>query len=67
MKLVAIHSQEAPSATSTLRDAIEDEFDSVIVFGFKNGQIFITSSDIEDNLRLLGALDAARQQIWANA
>lgn len=67
MKLVAIPSQEAPSATSTLRDAIEDEFDSVIVFGFKNGQIFITSSDIEDNLRLIGALDAARQQIWANA
>lgn len=42
-------------------------FESVIVFGFKDGKVLISASDIEDNLRLIGALEAAKQQVWANA
>ena len=67
MTIVTIPNREATSAAATLRNAIADEFDAVIVFGFKDGQIVITASEIEDNLRLLGALEAAKQQVWDNA
>ena len=43
------------------------EFDSVIVFGIKDGRIFIHTSHIEDNLRMIGALEAAKQQVWNSA
>ena len=67
MTIVSIPQQEAPTATNTLREAIAEGFDSVIVFGFKDGKVMISASDIEDNLRLIGALEAAKQQIWASA
>ncbi len=67
MTVISIPKQDAPSATTTLRKAITEGFESVIVFGFKDGKVLISASDIEDNFRLIGALDAAKQQVWANA
>ena len=67
MTVVSIPKQDAPSATTTLREAITEGFESVIVFGFKDGRISISASEIEDNLRLIGALEAAKQQVWTHA
>ena len=67
MVLAAIPSAEPTSASATLRDALAMEFDSVIVFGIKDGTIVIQASQIEDNLRMIGALEAAKQQVWNNA
>ena len=67
MKPYPIPAVEPTSASATLRDAISMEFDSVIVFGIKDGRIFIHTSHIEDNLRMIGALEAAKQQVWNNA
>ena len=38
-----------------------------VVFGIKDGTIVIQASKIEDNLRMIGALEAAKQQVWNNA
>lgn len=43
-----------------LRDSLAQEFDSVIVLGFKEGEIYIRSSGAEDQLRLIGALEMAK-------
>lgn len=64
MTISVIAASEPKGAALTLRDAIASGFDSVIVFGFKDEQIFIQASEVEDKLRLIGALDAAKMQIW---
>ena len=66
MSVSVIQSKEPQSTAITLRDAIANDFESVIVFGFKDGKITIQSSDIEDNIRLIGALEAAKQNVWNN-
>ena len=43
-----------------LRDSLAQEFDSVIVLGFKGDEIYIQSSGAEDQLRLIGALEMAK-------
>jgi len=43
-----------------LRDSLAQEFDSVIVLGFKDGRIHIQSSGADDELRLIGALEMAK-------
>jgi hypothetical protein len=42
----------------------EEEFNSVIIFGFKEDMIHIFKSDTEDSLRVLGALERAKQALW---
>lgn len=67
MSISVISTPEPKGSAITLRDAIASEFDSVIVFGFKDGSIVIQASNIEDNLRMIGALEAAKQRVWENA
>ena len=66
MSISVIQSKEPQSTAITLRNAIANDFESVIVFGFKDGKIIIQSSDIEDNIRIIGALEAAKQNVWSN-
>lgn len=65
--LQVISQEEATSSTSTLRDAIARGHKEVIVFGFKDGVVEISASKIESNFHLIGALEAAKMQIWGNA
>lgn len=67
MSIAVIQIKEPQSTAITLRDAIANDFESVIVFGFKDGKIIIKSSDIEDNIRLIGALEVAKQNVWNNS
>ncbi len=47
-----------------LQDAMEEEFTSVIVFGFKDKLINIKQSGSPNSLELMGALEAAKQHVW---
>jgi hypothetical protein len=47
-----------------LQDAMEEEFTSVIVFGFKDKLINIKQSGSPNSLELIGALEAAKQHVW---
>ena len=55
------------SAEEILRDAIQRDYESVIVFGFKDGNIFTRASAREDVLRLIGALEIAKRELWDTA
>lgn len=64
MSIVEFEPRQERSVRVTLEDAAAQEFDSVIVFGFRDGQISITSSACPDILRVIGALDRAKTHLW---
>ena len=67
-QVISIVDKPAESAViDALRDAVQAGYESVIVFGFIDGQIVITSSGNEDNLRVIGALEMAKAQLCATS
>lgn len=57
-----VHSRE--SARELLEWAMGEDFETVIVFGFKGDAIHTRASACEDCLRIVGALDAAKEEFW---
>lgn len=55
------------TSAQILKEAIYEEFETVIVFGFKKSRVHIKTSGLHSNLELMGALEAAKQQLWSNA
>lgn len=51
-------------AKEVLEDALRQNYESVIVFGFKDGQIFTRHSAIHNALEIIGALAVARDDFW---
>ena len=65
---ISILDKPAESAViDALRDAIQADYESVIVFGLIDGRIVITSSGNEDKLRVIGALEMAKAQLSATS
>lgn len=55
------------TSIAVLKEAIEMNPDTVICFCFDGSSVHIKASGIKSNLELIGALEAAKQQIWSNA
>lgn len=55
------------TSTPVLQEAIDMHPDTVIVFCFVGGRVHIKISGVHSNLELMGALEAAKQQLWSNA
>lgn len=55
------------SAKAILEEAHGKDFESVIVFGFKEGKIGIYSSKAKDYLTIIGALEEAKQILINNS
>lgn len=55
------------TSEQVLKEAIDVKPDTVIVFCFVAGRVHIKTSCIHSNLELIGALEAAKQQVWSNA
>lgn len=55
------------TSTPVLQEAIDAKFDTVIIFGFVGSRVHIKTSGVHSNLELMGALEAAKQQLWSNA
>lgn len=51
-------------AREVLEECIKAEYETVIVFGFKDGLIHSRHSATVDTLRLIGALTVARDEFW---
>lgn len=49
---------------AVLDAALADNYDSVIVFGFKDHQVRTRTSKSVNALELVGALEAAKREIW---
>lgn len=55
------------TSAQVLQEAIDANFQTVIIFGFDGGKVHIKTSGLHSNLELMGALEAAKQQLWSNA
>lgn len=55
------------TSEQVLQEAIDLKPDTVIVFCFVGSRVHIKTSGIHSNLELIGALEAAKQQVWSNA
>ena len=51
-------------AKEVLEDMLKSDFETVIVFGFKNGKIFTRHSAAINTLEVIGALTVAREYFW---
>jgi hypothetical protein len=62
MKLVGIPDRYKEHAKEILEESLEEDYDSVIVFGFikEENQFVIKSSPVHDRLAVLGALSEAQ-------
>ena len=68
MTLQVITSNDDSEVTETLRHAISEHYKTVIVFGLDDDRdITIHASSIESNTLILGALEMAKMQIFANS
>ncbi len=63
-KLKLINSPMTRDARKVLEDAIAEDFETVIIFGFKDGMVTTTASRRKNSLEILGALEAAKCSIW---
>jgi hypothetical protein len=52
------------NAISVLEEAKKEGFETVIVHGFKDGCIFTRVSARRSAIELLGALEAAKTEVW---
>lgn len=65
VKLASLPSKsERNEVRSVLTEALDDNFDEVILFGFKNGKIHIRRSKISSTMNTIGALEAAKIGLW---
>lgn len=63
-ELPTARSSRVDEAAAVLLEAQDERFESVIVMGFRGGQLFIQSSSCKSTLELIGALEAAKMQLW---
>lgn len=66
LSLVPPFSKQAlvEDSARALNRALEEEFTSVIIFGFKDDKVKTITSKSRDTLRVLGALEAAKRELW---
>lgn len=64
MKLVDAVKLDRNEVDKVIGDAKERDFESVIIFGLKDGIISIICSGVRDKIKILGALEAAKQHLW---
>lgn len=47
-----------------LEDVKKEEYDTIIVFGYKNGEVNVHGSGFVDRTRIIGALEIAKHVVW---
>ena len=63
MKVVNLK-DEKKAVKEVLQKAIAQEFEFVMLFGIKDGQYRIMSTSMNDRLRVIGFLEAAKVEVW---
>ena len=62
-ELELINGHYTRDATDLLTDAIEQNFETVVIVGFKNGAVHIQRSAMISRVSLLGAIEEAKHHI----
>ena len=52
------------SAEDTLIEAVGKEFESVIIVGYKDGEVFIQPSHIKNMTTMIGAIEIAKLHLF---
>ena len=63
MTITKLPNKKKISALVTLECAIDEDYDEVIVIGFKGTQYFVTNSELTDGLKVIGALTMAQHDL----
>ena len=63
MKVVNLK-DEKKAVKEVLEKAIVAEFEFVMLFGIKDGQYRVMSTSMNDRLRVIGFLEAAKTEVW---
>ena len=63
MKVVNLK-DEKKAVKEVLEKAIAQNFEFVMLFGLKNGEYRIMSTSMNDRLKTIGFLEAAKVEVW---
>ena len=63
MKVVNLKDKKK-AVKEVLEKAIAQEFEFVMLFGMKDGQYRIMSTSMNDRLKTIGFLEAAKVEVW---
>ena len=63
MKVVNLK-DEKKAVKEVLEKAIAQNFEFVMLFGIKDGQYRIMSTSMNDRLKTIGFLEAAKSEVW---
>ena len=63
MSITKLPNKKKISALVTLECAIDEDYDEVIVIGFKGTQYFVTNSELTYGLKVIGALTMAQHDL----
>ena len=63
MKVVNLK-DEKKAVKEVLEKAIAQNFEFVMLFGIKDGQYRIMSTSMNDRLKVIGFLEAAKTEVW---
>ena len=66
LKPVPIREAWIADANELLHDAIDAEFETVVVLGYKNGRLHVKQSCAVDFAKMLGMLELAKFQLMDN-
>jgi hypothetical protein len=63
MKIVNLK-DEKKAVKEVLEKAIAENFESIMLFGIKDGRYRIMSTSVRDRLKMIGFLEAAKSEVW---
>lgn len=63
MKVINLK-DEKNAVKEMLEKAITEDFESIMLFGIKDGQYRVMGTSMHDRLRVIGFLEAAKAEAW---
>lgn len=63
MAVTKLPNKKKEGVIDILDSAIEEDYDEVIVIGFKGNKYFVTNSEITNGLKVIGALTMAQYEL----
>jgi len=63
MAVTKLPNKKKEGVIDILDSAMEEDYDEVIVIGFKGTKYFITNSEITNGLKIIGALTMAQYEL----
>ena len=63
MAVTKLPNKKKDGVLDILASAMDEDYDEVIVIGFKGTQYFVTNSEITNGLKIIGALTMAQYEL----